>query len=59
MPRWDFTDFHNCLWGGWLPPYVIDRTDRRLRENLGFDVMLCGGYGGTQRASNSLHLAAG
>ena len=59
VPRWDFTDFHNCLWGGWLPPYAIDRIDRRLRENLGFDVMLCGGYGGTQRAGNFLHLAAG
>jgi hypothetical protein len=59
VPRWDFTDFHNCLWGAWLPPYTIERIDRRLRENLGFDVMLCGGYGGTQRTSNFLHLAAG
>ena len=59
VPRLDFPDFCNCLWGAWLPDYAIDRVDRRLRESLGFDVILCQGDGGQQRASNYRHLAAG
>jgi hypothetical protein len=59
VPRLDFPDFCNCLWGGWLPDYAAARTDQRLREALGFDVILCGGYGGVNRASNFMHLASG
>jgi hypothetical protein len=59
VPQYTFTDFRNCLWGGWIPYYATSRVDRRLRENLGFDVILCGGYGGTQRSGNYLHLTSG
>jgi hypothetical protein len=59
VPRFTFPDFHNCLWGAWLPGYATRRIDRRLREAMGFDIMLCGGYGGTQTAGNYAHLAAG
>lgn len=59
VPRFTFPDFHNCLWGGWLPSYATQRIDRRLREGLGCDIMLCGGYGGTHKANNYAHLASG
>ena len=58
-PRYTFDDFHNCLWGAWLPDYAIPRIDRRLREAAGFDIMLCGGYGGSHRTGNHAHLASG
>ena len=59
VPRYTFTDFHNCLWGAWLPGYATRRIDRRLREGLGCDIMLCGGYGGSHKHGNYGHLAAG
>jgi hypothetical protein len=59
VPRFTFTDFHNCLWGGWLPGYATRRIDRRLREGMGCDVILCGGYGGTHKMGNYAHLASG
>ncbi len=59
VPRFTFTDFRNSLWGAWLPPYATKRIDRRLREGMGFDIMLCGGYGGSHREGNYAHLASG
>ncbi len=59
VPRYDFPDFRNCLWGAWLPPYATARIDRRLREGMGFDIMLCGGYGGTHTVGNYQHLVSG
>lgn len=59
VPRFDFVDFRNSLWGAWLPTYATNRVDRRLREGLGCDVILCGGYGGSQRAGNYKHLTSG
>lgn len=59
VPRYTFTDFRNSLWGSWLPPYAVKRVDRRLREGLGCDVMLCGGYGGSHRFGNYKHLTSG
>ena len=59
VPRYTFPDFRNCLWGAWLPPYATKRVDRRLSEAMGCDVILCGGYGGTQREGNYAHLTSG
>ncbi|MHB9026333.1 MAG: beta-galactosidase [Armatimonadota bacterium] len=59
VPRFTFLDFRNALWGAWVPYYAINRVDRRLRENLGFDVILCGGYGGSHRVGNYSHLTSG
>ena len=59
VPRYTFPDFHNCLWGAWLPGYATRRIDRRLREGMGFDIMLCAGYGGTHTVNNYGHLASG
>ncbi|HEY3396938.1 MAG TPA: beta-galactosidase [Armatimonadota bacterium] len=59
VPVYTFPDFRNCLWGAWLPPYATKRIDRRLREGMGCDLILCGGYGGSQRVGNYAHLTSG
>jgi len=58
LPRYTFpiSELHV---GRVAPDLCVDRADRRLRESLGFDVMLCGGYGGTATAGNRRHLASG
>ncbi len=59
VPRFTFPDFRNSLWGSWMPMYATKRVDRRLRENLGMDIILCGGYGGTHTQGNYQHLVSG
>ena len=59
VPRYQPDDFTCWLWPGSRPTYAARRTFRRQREMLGFDVIMCAGYGGTHRAANYALLTSG
>ena len=59
VPRYKPEDFTCWLWPGSRPAYAMDRIFRRQRETLGFDVIMCAGYGGTHRAANYGLLSTG
>jgi hypothetical protein len=59
VPRFEWNDFPNLLWGGYVPPYAKERVLRRLREDLGFEYILCQGYGDSHREVNRSVIAGG
>ena len=58
VPDFTWPNFTNLLWPGGGPEYVLDRRYRRQRE-IGFGMILGGGYGGTHSAANHMIAASG
>lgn len=59
VPQYGPEDFTCWLWPGSRPSYQQDRVFRNQREQLGFQVIMGGGYGGTHRARNYGLLTSG
>lgn len=57
-PDFTWPGFTNLLWPGGGPEYVLDRRYRKKRE-IGFGMILGGGYGGAHSAANYRIAASG
>lgn len=59
VPRYQPEDLTNWLWPGTRPMYAQKRIWGRMREIIGFDVIMAAGLGGTTWADNRNMVASG